>query len=133
MVRRVTTGGKIMATVDLTVRGRVYTVGCADGEEADVRELGKIVGKKIDMLVAGGLQASDAHLLLLVSLMLAEEQSFEKPGEVPADLLQDAPHEYVADQTTQGRLDEERLQDLVGRIQDMRKSIDDLARSLAKL
>ncbi len=118
-----------MATVDLTVRGRVYTVGCADGEEADVRELGKIVGKKIDMLVAGGLQASDAHLLLLVSLMLAEEQTTQKSDQVE----EAAAPPPVPPSEAQSAMDDEKLYDLVGRIQEMRNSIDDLARSLAKL
>jgi cell division protein ZapA len=64
-----------MPMVDITVNGRRHSVQCGDGEEARVRGLAAYVDRKIAELSAGNSQVGDARLMLLASLMVADELS----------------------------------------------------------
>lgn len=60
-----------MSNVQLAIGGRGYTVACADGEEAHVAQLGRIID---GMVTSGGLKAqSEQRMLLYAALMLADE------------------------------------------------------------
>lgn len=63
-----------MARVDVVIHGRTYPVQCDDGQEDHVRRL----ASRLDAAAAeisGGVSSmlSDAHLLVLSSLMLLDE------------------------------------------------------------
>lgn len=60
-----------MARVEIAINGRTYTVACDEGQEDRVRELGAYVDDKLKSLGGGG--ASEAQLLVLTSLVLADE------------------------------------------------------------
>jgi len=64
-----------MATVDVIVNGRRHTVQCGDGEEARVRKLAAYVEKKLIDLSQGQPQGADSRLMLMVSLLIADELS----------------------------------------------------------
>ena len=64
-----------MPMIDITVNGRGHSVQCGDGEEARVKGLAAYVDRKISELAAGNSQVGDARLLLLASLMVADEFS----------------------------------------------------------
>lgn len=75
-----------MSQVTLQVGGRPYTVSCADGEEARVRELAAIVDAKLAGL-GGNLAREEAKNLLFAALILADEVDELKrrgPGPSPA-------------------------------------------------
>ena len=61
-----------MSNVTLTVGGRPYTVSAADGEEAHIEMLGRMVAERAAR-VGGGAGQSETRMLLVASLMLADE------------------------------------------------------------
>src|SRR5271165_731318 len=65
--------GRGMAQVEVTVNGRSYTVACDDGQEAHVARLGRYVDQKVQALVKTVGQVGDARLLLMASLIVADE------------------------------------------------------------
>ncbi len=64
-----------MPMVDITVNGRRHSVQCGDGEEARVRGLAAYIDRKITELAQSNNQVGDARLMLLASLMVADELS----------------------------------------------------------
>ena len=64
-----------MAQVDVSINGRVYTVACGDGEEAHLIELGRIVDERVSQLTSAVGQIGDAKLLVMASLLIADEMS----------------------------------------------------------
>ncbi|GIL40173.1 cell division protein ZapA [Roseiterribacter gracilis] len=67
-----------MARVEIAINGRTYTVACDEGQEDRVRELGAFVDEKLKSLGGGG--ASEAQLLVLTSLVLADELIEQRQG-----------------------------------------------------
>jgi cell division protein ZapA len=61
--------------VDITVNGRRHAVQCGNGEEARVKGLASYIDRKIQELAIDGPQIGDARLMLLASLMIADELS----------------------------------------------------------
>ena len=61
-----------MRSVSLKIGGRPYTVACADGEEAHVRAMGKVVDERLQAM-GDNLSSNDAKNLLFASLILADE------------------------------------------------------------
>lgn len=64
-----------MAHVTVSINGRQYQVACDDGQEAHLARLGKYVDNRVSELVAAVGQVGDARLLVMVSLLLADELS----------------------------------------------------------
>lgn len=64
-----------MAQVTVTINDRKYNVACDDGQEAHLARLGGYVDKRVGELVAAVGQIGDAKLLVMVSLLLADELS----------------------------------------------------------
>lgn len=62
-----------MPRVTITLNGRDYQVNCEAGHEARVQELGAFVNERLKKIVAGTPGGSDAHLLMLTALVLADE------------------------------------------------------------
>lgn len=68
-----------MSNVTLTICGRDYTVACAEGEEAHVTGLGRMIDTKLNAMgnMAG---QSEARQLLFAALLLADELHEGKPA-----------------------------------------------------
>jgi len=64
-----------MAQVSVTINGQNYQVICDDGQEAHLSRLGGYVDKRAGELVAAVGKVDDARLLVMVSLLLADELS----------------------------------------------------------
>lgn len=64
-----------MAQVTVTINERKYTVACDDGQEAHLTRLGGYIDKRVTELVAAVGQIGDAKLLVMVSLLVADELS----------------------------------------------------------
>ena len=75
-----------MPMVEITVNGRRHSVQCGEGEEARVRGLASYVDRKVAELAVDGAKIGDARLMLLASLMVADELSdaYDKIQELEA-------------------------------------------------
>lgn len=72
-----------MSNLNLVIGGRSYAVACAEGEEAHVSALGKMIADKVDGIGAGH---SEARQLLFAALILADElhETRQRGGAAPA-------------------------------------------------
>lgn len=64
-----------MARVSVTINGRKYPIACEDGQEAHLSRLAAYVDRRISELVASVGQVGDTQLLVMVSLLVADELS----------------------------------------------------------
>jgi cell division protein ZapA len=64
-----------MPTVEIMVNGRRHAVQCGQGEEGRVKRLASYVDRKISDLSRGQSQLGDQRLLLMASLLVADELS----------------------------------------------------------
>lgn len=61
------------ARVTVTINGRSYQIACDDGQESHLLRLADYVDKRVSQLVAAVGQVGDAHLLVMASLLVADE------------------------------------------------------------
>ena len=62
-----------MPQVYVAINGRNYQIACGDGEEAHLAQLGDYVDRRVKELVTAVGQVGDSRLLVMVSLMIADE------------------------------------------------------------
>lgn len=84
-----------MAQINIDVNGRPYAVGCEDGQEQHLLELGKLFDHQVRQVSKDMGQLGDTRLFLMGALLLADE-------------LQDAKNRLAALQVEVGRLQAER-------------------------
>jgi cell division protein ZapA len=61
--------------VTVQINGRGYQIACDEGQEAHLARLGTYIDNRIQELVAAVGQIGDVRLLVMVSLLLADELS----------------------------------------------------------
>ena len=63
-----------MAQVTIKINGYAHTVGCEDGQEGHLLAMARAVESRIDSIKAlGGQGSGEARLLVLASLLMADE------------------------------------------------------------
>ncbi|MSP29782.1 MAG: cell division protein ZapA [Acetobacteraceae bacterium] len=62
-----------MALVTVTINGYAHQVGCEEGQQEHLRNMAAEVDRRVQYLKGIGGQGGEAALLILVSLMLADE------------------------------------------------------------
>ncbi len=62
-----------MAQVDVTINGRDYQIACDDGQEDHLAQLGEYVDRRVKELATTVGQVGDSRLLVMVSLLIADE------------------------------------------------------------
>jgi len=62
-----------MAQVTIRINGYAYTVGCEDGQEEHLEQMAAEIEQRIASIKAIGGQSGEARLLMLASLLLADE------------------------------------------------------------
>lgn len=62
-----------MANVTLTINGKTYRIGCADGEEAHFIALGERIEGELQGLKGAVGDVGELRLLVMVALKLADE------------------------------------------------------------
>ena len=62
-----------MAQVEVKINGRNYQIACDDGQEAHLLQLGEYIDKRVQELVSAVGQVGDSRLLVMVSLLVADE------------------------------------------------------------
>ncbi len=98
-----------MGQVTITLNGRTYRLECNDGEEDHLQMLSEQVGQHIEKLTGQFGQAGDDRLLLMASLVVADElwEARRQLGELRAKLTQIREDQATADdvaELTQGDL-----------------------------
>jgi cell division protein ZapA len=74
-----------MASVEVEIASRKYSVACRDGEEAHLRSVAAIVDAKAQEAAAALGTLSEARQLLFASLLLADELKEHKSGKRQPD------------------------------------------------
>ncbi len=69
-----------MGQVSLSVNGRKYEVRCDDGQESHLYELADYVNSRVSELISGAGQIGEARVLLMASLLIADELMEAKAG-----------------------------------------------------
>jgi cell division protein ZapA len=64
-----------MGQVTVSINDRRYEIACDDGQEAHLTRLSRYIDKRIAELVASVGQIGDARLLVMASLLIADELS----------------------------------------------------------
>ena len=64
-----------MGQVTININGRDYNIACDDGQESHLIKLSEFVDKRLKELVTAVGQVGDARLLVMTSLLLADELS----------------------------------------------------------
>lgn len=64
-----------MPTIDVLINGRRHQLSCAEGEENRLRRLATYVDGRLNELAQQHGQVGDARLLVLASLLIADELS----------------------------------------------------------
>ena len=64
-----------MPQVDVHINGRRYQIACDEGQEEHLSQLAEYVDKRVQELVGSVGQVGDARLLVMTSLLVADELS----------------------------------------------------------
>lgn len=114
-----------MAEISITINGRNYGIACDDGQEKRVQELARYVDFRLREIARAGAASNESHLLVLTTIILADEiADMKATGTVPAAKQQAA----VGVRMT----DEEELE-IVSAIDLLAARIDQIAGNLQKL
>mgnify|MGYP003625020286 CR=1 FL=1 len=62
-----------MSKVAVTLNGRIYTIGCEDGQEAYLRELAGYLDGKVSVMANQVGQIGDLRLAVMASLIVVDE------------------------------------------------------------
>jgi cell division protein ZapA len=73
-----------MASVEVEIAARKYSVACRDGEEEHLRSVAAIVDSKAQEAASALGSLSEARQLLFASLLLADELKEHRAGQSPA-------------------------------------------------
>ena len=106
-----------MAQVTVKINGRQYDISCDDGEEAHVTLLSEYVNRRVAELVANVGQVGDARLLVMASLLIADELS-----EISAELSEVEKKKTEVAQNAAGVADFELM---VSRIESIAEKLED--------
>lgn len=62
-----------MAEVNITIANKQYSIACDEGQEQRVVDLAAYVDSRVKEIAAMGAGSNDSHLLVLNSIMMADE------------------------------------------------------------
>ena len=110
-----------MSDVTLTINRRPYKVACEDGQEDHLRSLGRLVEERVGELVESMGQIGDQRLLVMVSLLFADDAKGAR------DALKEA--QDKADALDAGKKAED---EAAGAIEDLAARIEVLAGAIEK-
>jgi cell division protein ZapA len=111
-----------MAEVTITLNGRAYEIACDAGQEGRVVDLAAYIDQRLSQIARSGAAYNDAHLMVLTSLVLADEL-FDVQDGVPRQAPKAAP-------ATAPAQNKEEEQALVRLLDQLTKRIDGIAQKL---
>lgn len=109
-----------MSDVTLTINRRAYTVACEDGQEDHLRGLGRLVEERVEELIGSMGQIGDQRLLVIASLLFADDAKASR------EALQDAQEKADALSAAKAAEDEaaSAMEDLAARIEELAGAIE---------
>ena len=74
-----------MASIDVQIGGRKYSVACRDGEEDHLRAVAAMVDKRAQDAIGALGSLSEARMLLFAALMIGDDlfEARQAPSDVP--------------------------------------------------
>ena len=69
------------SVVTIRINGQPYQLGCDKGQEAEIEAYGKTVNDMVASLASSVGQIGDARLLVMASILLAEQAAGQATGE----------------------------------------------------
>ncbi len=114
-----------MAEISITINGRNYGIACDDGQERRVQELARYVDVRLREIARAGGATNESHLLVLTTIILADEIADMKASGVPMIQQQATPVGV--------RMSDEDEEAIVSAIDLLASRIDAIAGSLQKL
>ena len=73
-----------MAEVTIYINGRSYDISCDNGQEGRIVDLASYIDQRLQQISRSGAAYNDAHLMVLTSLVLADELFDAREGTVAA-------------------------------------------------
>jgi len=110
-----------MTDVTVTINRRAYQVACENGQEEHLRGLGRQVAKRVDDLVGSMGQIGDQRLLVMASLLIADDAEGARQKLAEAQKKVDAMSAREAAEN-----------ESAGAIEDLAARIEELAGAMAK-
>lgn len=114
-----------MADVNILINGRPYEISCDNGQEGRVVDLAAYIDNKLQQIARSGAAYNDAHLLVLTSLVLADELFEAREGETAASARTAAAQRHLT--TPQNALTKEDELALVRVLDHLTKRIESIA------
>ena len=71
------------SVVTIRINGQPYQLGCDKGQEAEIEAYGKTVNEMVTSLANSVGQIGDARLLVMASILLAEQAAGQATAEAP--------------------------------------------------
>ena len=115
-----------MAEISITINGRSYGIACDDGQEKRVRELASYVDVRLREIARAGAASNESHLLVLTSIILADEIAEARAGGPGARPVQQAPISGI-------QMTEDDEEAIVSAIDLLAARIDSIATNLQKM
>lgn len=112
-----------MAEVNIKINGRQFGIACDDGQEQRVQDLAAYVDAKLKEIASVGGATNESHLLVLTSLVMADEM-FD---------LKDAAANNNKAPLGGLQITKEDESDIVGAIDQMADRIEAIAGNLQKI
>lgn len=123
-----------MAQVNVLIHGKSYAIACDDGQERRLQELGRLVDSRVRDIAASGAGKTDSHLLVLASLVMADE-IWELRESINSlnQRVRDQAAEIAAVPTEDATLSAEEEKEILAAIDHLSARIDSVADRLAKM
>lgn len=116
-----------MAEVNLRINGNNYGISCDDGQEGRVQQLGQYVDDRLRDIAKSGAASNNSHLLVLTSLVLADEIH------ELSDSLRQAQHHQTAQQHPANHFSQEDEAQIAHAIDTLASRIENIAGNLQKI
>ena len=120
-----------MAELNLKIHGHSYGVACDDGQEERVLEVGQYVDSRASDIASAGAASNETHLLVLTSLVLADEVK-ELRDHLQSAQANQSGEQTVVEQTVVEGMPEDEQQQIAGALDQLSSKIINIADRLMK-
>lgn len=120
-----------MSEVTLKINNRGYSLACDPGQEGRIEELGRYVDGRLQDISAAGAATNESHLLVLTSLVLADEV-FELKDEMDKMKRYIDQHDFSSPRGLVGNISEQDEKLIAESIEYLAGRIESIAGRLAK-